>query len=258
VLVIHDDGETLDVLTRAFEDAGCDVVTAISLRRAQMQLGSDLPLDVVVAPWDTKRSVGGDVYRWVLERKYELRDLFVFLGSDPPPGFDELVDGRCLLVPLAQMGELVPIALATITRREQLTKRRSQPKMVVARPAPRLLLVEDDPILVVPMAELLDAAGYAVSACESGNEAITLLGSEDFDALVVDWHMLNGSGADVYRWLQANKPKLAERVVFLADSESDDASEVAPERPMIRKGQDSHSLTAVLREIVGERPQAGG
>ena len=259
MLVIHDDGDTLDVLTRAFEDAGCDVVTAISLRRAQMQLGTDLPLDVVVAPWDAARKVGGDVYRWVLEKRYDLRDVFVFLGADTPAGFDELVAGRCLLVPLTRISEIVPIALATITRREQLATRRSQPKMMaVATPRPRLLVIDDDPLLVEAMADLLTEAGYAVSTCDSGNDAIALLGREDFDALLVEWHMLNGSGADVFRWVREHKQGLTERVVFLSDSESDDASSVAPDAPMIRKGQDSHALIAVLREIVRDPANDAG
>jgi hypothetical protein len=38
--------------------------------------------------------------------------------------------------------------------------------------------------------------------------------------------------------------------VFLADEEGDHAAVVAPGRPMFRKGQDSHALTTVLREIV--------
>lgn len=256
--MIHDDGDTLDVLTRAFEDAGCDVVTAISLRRAQMQLGTDLPLDVVVAPWDAARKVGGDVYRWVLDKRYDLRDVFVFLGADTPAGFDELVAGRCLLVPLARISEIVPIALATITRREQLATRRSQKIEVITAPRPRLLVIDDDPLLVEAMADLLTEAGYAVSTSDSGNDAMALLGREDFDALLVEWHMLNGSGADVFRWLREHKPRLTERVVFLSDSESDDATAVAPDAPMIRKGQDSHALIAVLREIVRDPATSAG
>jgi hypothetical protein len=53
VLVIHDDGDALDIMTRLFEAAGCDVITAVSGLRAQAHLEGDRPISVVVAPWDT-------------------------------------------------------------------------------------------------------------------------------------------------------------------------------------------------------------
>jgi hypothetical protein len=72
--------------------------------------------------------------------------------------------------------------------------------------------------------------------------------------------MDNGNGADLYRWIILVKPWLAERVVFLADEEGQDAAVVARGRPMVRKGQDSHALSKVLREIVrqarGEPPSS--
>lgn len=256
MLVIHDDGDTLDVLTRAFEATGCDVVTAVAGFRAQAHLEGDRPIDVVVAPWDTTRLLGGEVYRWALQKRYELRDLFVFIGADTPPDFDQVVAGRCLLVLDTDTSEIVHVALAAAARREQLrANRRTRPKVEGARP--RLLVIDDEPILLSAIGDLLTESGYAVVCCESGNSAITMLEHEDFDAIVIDWRMDDGNGADVYRWLVKYKPALSERVVFLSGGETDDAASVAPDRPMIRKGQDSHALIAVLREIVSDHAQAG-
>jgi CheY-like chemotaxis protein len=89
-----------------------------------------------------------------------------------------------------------------------------------------------------------------VTTVESGGEACIRLELRDFDAIVLDWHMHDGSGADVYRWILKNKPELAPRVVFLCESDSDDTGPVAPGRPMFRKGQDFQALAGVLREIV--------
>ncbi|HEX8114411.1 MAG TPA: hypothetical protein VF516_42065, partial [Kofleriaceae bacterium] len=93
-LVIHDDGEALDVLTRLFEAAGFEVTTAITGFRAQAHLEGERPIDVVVVPWDAAHPVGGEVYRWSLQRRYDLRDGFVFLAAETPPDFDRLVAGR--------------------------------------------------------------------------------------------------------------------------------------------------------------------
>jgi CheY-like chemotaxis protein len=257
-LVIHDDGETLDVLTRLFEAAGFEVTTAITGFRAQAHLEGERPIDVVVVPWDAAHPVGGEVYRWSLQRRYDLRDGFVFLAAETPQDFDRLVAGRCLAVPPSQPSEVVRVAAAAASRRRQLDAARNAALEEADATRPTLLLADDEPVLLLAMAELLADAGYAVSRVDSGHGAIQLLEHEDFDAIVTDWNMDDGSGADIYRWIAQVKPWLAERVVFLADEEGDHAATVAPGRPMFRKGADSRTFTTVLREIVrqvrGEPP----
>jgi DNA-binding NarL/FixJ family response regulator len=93
-------------------------------------------------------------------------------------------------------------------------------------------------------------SALVLHGCGQATEVLEL---RDFDALVVDWRTHDGGGADLYRWLDAHKPKLASRVVFLAEADQDDAGFVAPDRPMLRKGQDSQALVDALRAIVGPR-----
>ncbi len=252
VLVIHDDGDALDVLTRLFEASGFDVLTAVTGFRAQAHLEGDRKIDVVIAPWDLTHAVGGDVYRWSLQRRYDLRDQFVFIASEVPAEFDRIVAGRCLAVSMARPGEVVRIALATIRRAESLELMRDAALVAYAGDRPTLLLAEDEPVLLAVMAELLGEAGYGVTQVESGNVAIARMDLQDFDAIVIDWHMDDGTGADVFRWLSARKPYLTSRVIFLAGEESEDAGSVAPGRPMLRKGQDSKALLDVITEIVRE------
>lgn len=248
VLVIHGDADELDALTRLFEASGFDVITAITGFRAQAHLEGDRRIDVVVAPWDAQYRVGGEVYRWCLQRRYDLRDQFVFVGGDVPPEFDQTVAGRCLAVPAMRPADIMRVAVATVRRRAQLEEMRDA-WAETDHGKPRLMLVDDEPVLLMVMGDLLGES-YAVTRVESGHGAITLLATEDFDAIVLDWHMDDGNGADVYRWIIANKPQLADRVVFLSGWEGDDAESVAPGRPMVRKGQDSASLTRILKEIV--------
>jgi CheY-like chemotaxis protein len=251
VLVVHDDGDALDALTQLFEGSGFEVVTAVTGFRAQAVLEADRKIDVVVAPWDYTHPVGGDVYRWSLQRRYDLRDQFVFLASEVPPEFDRIVAGRCLAVSLERPAEVVRVALATIRRAESLELMRDA-AIAVEGNKPTLLLAEDEPILLSIMAELLGELGYTVTAVESGNAAIARVDLADFDVILADWHMDDGNGGDLFRWLLARKPYLAGRVVFLSGDESEEVGRVAPGRPMIRKGQDSGALIAVIREIVRE------
>ncbi|HET9625271.1 MAG TPA: response regulator [Kofleriaceae bacterium] len=249
-LVIHDDGDVLDVLTRLFEAAGFEVVTAITGFRAQAVLEGDRPTDLVVVPWDAQHPVGGEVYRWALHQRYDLRDGFVFLGLEPPPDGSQLVAGRCLWASMARPAEVVRIAIATVARRRRLEAARDAVEVTDAG-QPTLLLADDEPALLMAMADLFSDDGFAVARVESGHGAIELLGNLDVDAIVIDWNMDDGTGADVYRWIVLHKPWLAERVVFLSDGESDDAAVVAPGRPMFRKGQDAGALSSAIREILG-------
>ncbi len=248
VLVIHDDANALDLMTRLFEASGFDVVTAVTGYRAQAYLEGARPVNVVVAPWDTHYVVGGEVYRWCLQRRYDLRDQFVFIGSELPSEFDQIVAGRCIEVSMARPNDIVRVAIATVRKRISLEAQRDAIAEAESS-KPRLLLCDDEPVLLMVIGDLLGQT-YAVTRVESGHGAITLLEHTEFDVMVLDWRMDDGNGADVYRWILANRPWLAERVVFLSGWEGDDAGTVAPGRPMLRKGQDSHALTTVLHEIV--------
>ena len=251
VLVIHDDGDALDSLTRLFEGSGFDVITAVTGFRAQAVLESDRAIDVVAAPWDHDHPIGGDVYRWSLQRRYDLRDQFVFIASEPPPEFDRIVAGRCLAISAERPGELVRVALATIRRAENLELMRDA-AIAIETDQPTLLLVDDEPVLLAVMADLFRELGYTVTPVESGNAAVARLDLQDFDVIVADWHMDDGNGADLFRWVLARKPYLASRVIFISGDSSDDVGRVAPGRPMFHKGQDSAALLAVIREVVRE------
>lgn len=246
-LVIHGTAEVLDLLTRWFEASGLDVVSAVNAYRAQTALEGERPIDVVVAPWDHFQPVGGEVYRWVLQHRHDLRNRFVFVADEVPPEFDSIVGGRCLAVPLSAIDEVARVATAIVRRIR--TPPHGVP-VVRDRERPNLLLIEDDPPLLDAMAAHLHDNGYTVTAMDSGNQAIEVLEVREVDVIVCDWHMHDGSGADVYRWLLKNKPHLAARVVFLAEADQDDTGPIAPGRPMFRKGQDAEPLLTVLREIV--------
>ncbi len=253
-LVVHGDGGILDVLTRWFEASEFDVIAATSAFRAQAHLEGDRPIEVVVAAWDDINPVGGEVYRWVLSNRPDLRSRFVFIADDPPPEFDTVVGGRCLAVPLAAVQELVRVAKGVVKRVR--TPPRGIP--IVRGPnRPALLLADDDPPLLAAMADLFTQQGYAVSQVDSIKNAVELAEFRDFDVIVADWRMHDGGGIDLYKWILKHKPHLAARVVFLSEADQDDSGPVAPGRPMFRKGMDSQGLVEVMKDIVAN-VRAGG
>jgi two-component system OmpR family response regulator len=63
----------------------------------------------------------------------------------------------------------------------------------------RLLVVEDDPILLRQLRERLGAQGYAVDAAADGDEAAFLGASESYDAIVLDLGLPRRDGLSVLR-----------------------------------------------------------
>lgn len=246
-LLVHDDGDVLDLLTGWLDANGFDVITAPSGYRAQAHLEGDRRIEVVIAPWDDTHPVGGEVYHWVLQNRADLRSRFVFIAQDVPPVFDAVVRGRCLAVPLDAIDEIIRVATGIVRRVR--TPPRGIP-ILRSPDRPSLLLCDDDPDLLTAMAELFTEQGYGVNQVESLKTAIELVEFRDFDVILTDWKMHDGGAGDLYKWILKHKPHLAARVVFLSEADQDDSGPIAPGRPMFRKGQDSQQLIEVLREIV--------
>ncbi len=69
-------------------------------------------------------------------------------------------------------------------------------------PRPKVMLVEDEPGLVITLTDRLEAEGYAVHAVETGEEALERLDHEAFDLLLLDVMLPGISGLDVCRNLR--------------------------------------------------------
>ena len=67
-----------------------------------------------------------------------------------------------------------------------------------------ILLVEDDPALSFLIGDRLQMEGYAVSAVPDGEQALALVGTEDFDALLLDVMLPVKDGHAVCRELRAS------------------------------------------------------
>lgn len=255
VLLVHDDGEVLDVLTRLFEARGCEVSIAATGFAALTHLQSEGEFDVIVAGWDTGGGIGAEIYEWVLAHSYHLRNQFVFLASDPPLDFDEMVQGRCLLLHPDEHDEIVRVASAMVQNYRQRATSDLPVDAVewMDEAKPSLLLVEDDPMQLFWMKGILDEMGFSITSVESGHAAIGQLEVSDFDVILSDWYMANGAGVDLYQWLSEHRPHLVSRCVFMsAVVPGEELAQRVPGRPIIPKGQDSPALVHHLLSIAQE------
>jgi DNA-binding response OmpR family regulator len=97
------------------------------------------------------------------------------------------------------------------------------------RPAPRILIVDDDPGLLVLLAEQLRSDGFEVQTARDGEEALRRLSSGWPDLLVVDMMMPRKDGLTLAREIKATAdlPIIVLSAIDAGDSKADLLEEVA-------------------------------
>ena len=82
-------------------------------------------------------------------------------------------------------------------------------------PAPRLLLIEDDPALAELLEFRFTSEGYAVTATPDGDEALLLAAEQVPDLVVLDWMIEGTSGIEVCRRLRRAKETAHVPIIML-------------------------------------------
>jgi two-component system, OmpR family, phosphate regulon response regulator PhoB len=89
-------------------------------------------------------------------------------------------------------------------------------------PAPRVLLVEDDPALAELLEYHFKAEGYVVASTPNGDEALLLAAEQAPDLVILDWMIEGTSGIEVCRRLRRNKETAHVPIVMLTAREIED------------------------------------
>ena len=120
-----------------------------------------------------------------------------------------------------------PVAASGTSRRGQRPP--YTPGMIGGMNAPRILLVDDDPNLLVILAEQLRADGYEITTARDGDEALRRLRTSWPDLLIVDMMMPRMDGLTFAREIkaQADLPIIVLSAIDAGDSKADLLEEVA-------------------------------
>lgn len=79
----------------------------------------------------------------------------------------------------------------------------------------RILVIDDEPLLLDLLSHLLSRIGYQVDRAVNGREAAGKLKEGDYDLLFLDIKMPFMNGKDFYLKIKEFAPHLAKRVIFL-------------------------------------------
>jgi DNA-binding response OmpR family regulator len=87
--------------------------------------------------------------------------------------------------------------------------------------APRILTVEDDPAIRRGIVDALRFAGYDPQEAATGEQALRLATTMQYDLLLLDLVLPGGSGLDILRQVRANRPTQPVIVLTALGSEND-------------------------------------
>ncbi len=119
-----------------------------------------------------------------------------------------------------------------------------------------VLLIEDEPAVMVFVRSALERNGYSVVCTESGADALQLLATSDFHGVVSDMRTPGGvDGAQVYAWIAANRPHLARKVVFITGDIANEETADTLRRtgaPCVEKPFRVHDFITVVEQTMGK------
>ncbi len=79
---------------------------------------------------------------------------------------------------------------------------------------PFLLIVDDEPSILLMMERVLTSRGYDVKTCKSAETATSILTQQDFDLILIDLYLEGKiNGFELMSWLNENKPYLVKIVL---------------------------------------------
>lgn len=130
-----------------------------------------------------------------------------------------------------------------------------------AAPAPRALLVDDEPVIRQALRRFFVRMGWEVDEAEDGTEALRhLLGADDapppreYAVIISDLRMPGISGIELHARLAAARPELLERLILsTGDSVSAEAADFLRHSrcPVLNKPFELAELRAMLARVQG-------
>jgi len=117
----------------------------------------------------------------------------------------------------------------------------------------RVLVVDDDPRLVMAMSDVLVAEGYVTETARNGEVAIRQLAAFSPHVMVLDMEMPKMDGFDVMRWLRTNRIEVP---VVIASSDDEVSPEDLGPAVKLPKPFDLDQLLAALASALGTPAQS--
>lgn len=121
-----------------------------------------------------------------------------------------------------------------------------------------VLVIEDEHSVMLFLRSALERSGYNVVSAPNGAEGLRLLERGAYVGVVSDMRTPGGvTGADVHAWITANRPELANRILFITgDTVNPETASILQRTgvPYIEKPFRVADLIAAVEKVLGGRP----
>ena len=118
----------------------------------------------------------------------------------------------------------------------------------------KILVVDDDILVVEALQELLDSSGYEVSVAYRGHEALEILNKEKFDLLILDVVMPKMTGFDVCREVRKRDDEMGKVKIIMLTAKSEPHDREAEEKYgfdlYLTKPIDPITLKKLIKDIL--------
>lgn len=177
------------------------------VRRVTLRLWTELN-SVVVTIADTGRGVPPSLLPRLTEPFFTTRDGARGMGLSISDSVAETLGGSLYVAAAEGTGLVVTVRLPA-------WQERTLSEESLNDQVPRILVIDDDPLVLNSFERLLRGQGE-VTSVGGGREAVELLrNDQDWDAVLCDLMMPEIGGDDLYEMVQEQWPELAERWAFI-------------------------------------------
>jgi len=121
-----------------------------------------------------------------------------------------------------------------------------------AIPKPVILCIDDEALNTFTRKLVLESAGYSVLVAQSGKEGLTILKSEQVDAVIVDYLMPEMDGGQVAEQIRNIRPGIP--ILMLSGCLEIPASVVAIVDACISKAEPPIALFSHIESVLQPRP----
>lgn len=130
------------------------------------------------------------------------------LGVPMVQGFAEQLGGKLVLKSAPGQGTRAEILLPVAREGLQQPASQASPEVAVAPRTLSILVVDDDPLILMNAVDMLEELGQTVSQASSGIEALELLQAQSFDLVITDHAMPQMTGAELIEKIKLAYPQM--------------------------------------------------
>ena len=242
VLIAEDDEQLAKTLETRCREIGLRVETAKDALRTLLKVTKDKP-DLLILDLSLPDAHGFKVVERLAHPKFP--PLFVIVLTEQST---EAIAKRCeeLRVPCVQKGPHAWQELQTIICRAFQEKSAPMPLPDTEQgktPAPRVLVIDDDPILLKGLARSLAKYGLDVISAPNGMQGFWLALKELPDAVITDYNMEEGSGRYLLTRMRATPSTQHIPVIVFTGTPLTSGQHAAMQRDLRGRGQAAAFLT---------------